>query len=215
MEQSMIMARKILVLGAHPDDGEFGCGGTIARFIEEGREVYYAIFSLCEKSVPENLPRDILFKEFHASIDVLGMPEDHLFVFNYEVRTFPTFRQEILEDLVVIRNQLNPDLILMPSPNDLHQDHSTLSKEGLRAFKGSSILGYEQAWNNLTFDTTAFVFLKHRHVEKKIQATQCYRSQAFRSYSEAKFIESLAEVRGTQIDTEYAEAFDVIRFVLS
>ena len=126
----MIMASKILVLGAHPDDGEFGCGGTIARFIEEGREVYYAVFSLCEKSVPENLPKDILAKELRASIDVLGLPEDHLFMFNYEVRTFPTFRQEILEDLVVIRNRLKPDLILMPSPNDLHQDHNTLSQEG-------------------------------------------------------------------------------------
>ena len=165
--------------------------------------------------MPENLPKDILTKELRASIDILGMPEDHLFVFNYDVRTFPTFRQEILEDLIVIRDRLKPDLVLMPSPNDLHQDHSTLSKEGLRAFKGISILGYEQSWNNLTFDTTAFVFLKHQHIEKKIQAIQCYRSQAFRSYSKANFIESLAGVRGTQIGADYAEAFDVVRIVIN
>jgi len=210
----MIQANNILVLGAHPDDGEFGCGGAIARFCEEGKNVFYAVFSLCEKSVPPEFPVDILKTEFMTSASVLGIPQENLIIHNYEVRTFPTFRQEILENLVSIRKQINPDLVFLPSTNDLHQDHHTLSEEGVRAFKGTSILGYEQAWNNRVFSTEAFIRLEKRHVEKKIEAVKSYKSQTFRSYSKDTFIKSLAEVRGTQISMEYAEAFEVIYCIL-
>lgn len=210
----MISASRVLVIGAHPDDGEFGCGGTMARFVEEGREVHYAVFSLCEKSVPEGLPSDVLAQELRASAATLGIAGDHLLTFTYEVRTFPTFRQEILEDLVSIRRNLNPDLVLVPSQNDLHQDHRTVSEESLRAFKECSILAYELAWNNLVFTTTAFAFLTTRHVDRKIRALECYQSQSFRSYSKGSFIRSLAQVRGTQIGTDYAEAFEVVRYIL-
>lgn len=210
----MIEANNILVLGAHPDDGEFGCGGTIARFCEEGKNVYYAVFSLCEKSVPLEYPRDILKTEFMVSSAVLGIPRENLIIHNYEVRMFPTVRQEILENLVSIRKQFKPDLVLLPSTSDLHQDHHTLSEEGVRAFKGISILGYEQAWNNRVFSTEAFIRLEKRHIDKKIEAIKSYKSQTFRSYSKDTFIESLAEVRGTQISMEYAEAFEVIYCII-
>lgn len=206
----MIEAETILVLGAHPDDGEFGCGGSIARFCEEGKKVYYAVFSLCEKSVPPEFPRDILKSEFMDSASVLGIPQENLIIHDYEVRMFPTFRQEILENLVSIRKQLKPDLVLLPSTKDLHQDHQTLSEEGIRAFKGTSILGYEQAWNNRVFSSEAFIRLEKRHIDKKIEAIKSYKSQTFRSYSKETFIQSLAEVRGTQISMDFAEAFEVI-----
>ena len=63
----------VLVLGPHTDDGEFGCGGTIARLIEEGKEVFYATFSCAEESVPEGLPKDILLKEVKAASKILGI----------------------------------------------------------------------------------------------------------------------------------------------
>jgi len=210
----MIAAEKILILGAHPDDGEFGCGGTIARLCNEGKEVYYAVFSLCEKSIPEGFPKDILLSEFKSSTSILGIPGENLFIHNYEVRFFPTVRQEILEDLVSIRRKINPDLVLLPSTSDLHQDHKTLSEEGIRAFKGTSILGYEMAWNNRVFSTEAFIHLSKEHIDKKVEALQAYRSQTFRSYSKDSFIRSLAEVRGTQISSEFAEAFEVIYCIL-
>lgn len=210
----MINEETVLVLGAHPDDGEFGCGGTIARFCEEGKKVYYAVFSLCEKSVPPEFPRDILKSEFQVSTKVLGIPEENLFIHNYEVRMFPTVRQEILEDLVTIRGKIKPDLVLLPSTSDLHQDHQTLSEEGVRAFKGTSILGYEMAWNNRVFNSEAFIRLDERHVNKKIEAIRSYQSQTFRSYSKDSFIRSLAEVRGTQISMDFAESFEVIYCIM-
>lgn len=210
----MIQVEKILVLGAHPDDGEFGCGGTIARFCKEGKKVYYAVFSLCEKSIPEGFPPDVLRDEFKTSSSILGISQENLFIHNYEVRMFPTYRQEILEDLVSIRKQIKPDLVLLPSTSDLHQDHKTLSEEGIRAFKGTSILGYEMAWNNRVFSTEAFIHLEKEHIEKKVKALQAYKSQIFRSYSKDSFVRSLAEVRGTQISTDFAEAFEVIYCIL-
>ena len=100
-------SRKILVLAPHTDDGEFGAGATIARWLEEGDEVHYAAFSLCEESVPEGWPKDILEKEVRQATSVLGIEGSRLHLFRFTVRRFANSRQEILEELV----QLNRDLM--------------------------------------------------------------------------------------------------------
>lgn len=210
----MIELNKILVLGPHTDDGEFGCGGTIAKFIEAGKEIFYATFSCAEESVPIGLPKDILLKEVKASSKVLGIAEDHLLIYRYPVRKFAYHRQEILEDLVQLRNKLNPDLVLMTSPHDLHQDHFTIASEGLRAFKFTSILGYEMPWNNINFETSSFVHLEERHILKKLESVKCYRSQTGRKYANEDFIRGLACTRGVQCGTDYAETFEVIRWII-
>lgn len=206
--------KKVLVLAPHTDDGEFGCGGTMAKFLEEGKEVFMATFSLAEKSVSEGLPRDILEKEVKEASKVYGLKESNLRIYRYEVRKFSTYRQEILEDLVSLQKELNPDIVFMPSTNDLHQDHYTIAMEGLRAFKRSTILSYEIPWNNISFKTTSFVFLEERHIAKKLKALSCYKSQAKRYYANEDFIRSLAMTRGTQIGVKYAETFDVMRWVI-
>ncbi len=206
--------QKILILGPHTDDGEFGCGGTIARFVEEKREVYYATFSLAEESVPEGLPKDILFTEVQNSSKVLGIKDDHLLIYRYPVRKFAQYRQEILEDLVQLKKDLDPDLVLMPSPHDLHQDHYTIAVEGLRAFKFTSILGYEMPWNNINFETRSFIHLQERHIDIKLKSVQCYRSQTGRKYANTDFIRGLAKTRGVQCGVDFAETFEVIRWII-
>jgi N-acetylglucosamine malate deacetylase 1 len=210
----MIGYSKILVLGPHTDDGEFGCGGTIAKFIEEGKDLYYATFSCAEESVPEGLPKDILLNEVRTSSKVLGISEDHLLIYRYPVRKFDRYRQEILEDLVSLRNTINPDLVLMTSPHDLHQDHFIIANEGLRAFKFTSILAYEMPWNNINFETRSFVYLEERHIHKKLESVKCYRSQTGRKYANAEFIKGLAITRGVQCGVNYAETFEVIRWII-
>jgi LmbE family N-acetylglucosaminyl deacetylase len=205
---------KILVLGPHTDDGEFGCGGTIAKFIEAGADVYYATFSLAEESVPEGLPKDILLTEVKASSKVLGIKEGNLLIYRYKVREFAQRRQEILEDLVQLKRNLEPDLVLMPSPHDLHQDHYTIAMEGLRAFKFTSILGYEMPWNNINFQTVSFVHLSERHIQTKLKSVKCYRSQLGKKYANEDFIKGLARTRGVQCGMDYAETFEVIRWVI-
>lgn len=204
---------RILVLAPHTDDGEFGCGGTIAKFAGTGTEIYYAAFSLAEESVPPPFPKNILETEVKAATKELGIKPDHLLLFKYQVRHFATHRQSILEDLVKLNLDLQPDLVLMPSTHDLHQDHSTVANEGLRAFKKTSILGYEMPWNNLNFATQSFIKLTEDDVEKKVKALECYKSQASKNYASAEFIRSLARTRGAQIGTIYAETFEVIRWI--
>ena len=204
----------VLVLAPHTDDGEFGCGGSIARFIEEGKEVYYVAFSTAEDSVPDELPKNILETEVREATNILGIIPNNLIVYKFQVRKLNYVRQEILEELVNLKSKINPDVVFIPSPNDLHQDHYTIAIEGMRAFKQVSVLGYELPWNNITFHTQAFIKLKKRHIIRKIEALKAYKSQQNRFYANDDFIRSLAITRGTQINVKYAEAFEVIRWVM-
>ena len=206
--------KSILVLAPHTDDGELGCGGSLVKFIEEGAKIYYAAFSTAEESVPDMYDRNILKIEVKNAITILGIDVDKLYVYNYQVRKLNYQRQAILEDLIKLRNELKPDLILLPSLNDIHQDHVTIAQEGLRAFKNSTILGYELIWNNLSFNTTCFIPLEKRHIQKKIDALSAYVSQKHRNYMSEDFIYSLAKTRGVQIGKDYAESFEVIRLII-
>ncbi|MEJ1928880.1 PIG-L deacetylase family protein [Nostoc sp. NIES-2111] len=205
--------QRVLVLAPHTDDGELGCGGTIARYCREGREVYYVAFSICTRSLPEGLAPDTLAKEVAAATKVLGIPSENLILYDYDVRRFKEFRQEILEEMVKIGRQLKPDLVFVPSPTDIHQDHQVISEEGLRAFKNTTVLGYEMPWNNLSFNTRSFSILSDEDVTTKVEALKEYKSQAHRSYINENFIRSLATTRGVQIGATWAEAFEVIRFI--
>jgi LmbE family N-acetylglucosaminyl deacetylase len=206
--------KRILVLAPHTDDGELGAGGAIRYFIENGAKVFYAAFSTAEESVPEGFPKDILKTEVQKATKILGIEENNLFIYNYQVRKLNYNRQEILETLVDLKKKIYPDLVLLPSLKDIHQDHSTVAREGLRAFKNTSILGYELIWNNLSFDTTAFIPLCKRHIQSKVDALSAYESQGIRDYMSEEFIFSLAKSRGVQIGSEYAEAFEVIRLIV-
>lgn len=208
------MFNRILVLAPHTDDGEFGCGGSISRWVDEGAQVYYIAFSSAEKSIPQGMPTDILKKEVREATRILGISADNLILFDYPVREFPSYRQQILEDMIRLGNELKPELVLLPSTTDTHQDHQTISQEGFRAFKRLSMIGYEMPHNNLNFSTNLFMTLEERHVNKKIEALNCYKSQFGRIYATEDFVRSLARVRGTQIGVEYAEVFDVIRWVM-
>lgn len=203
---------KILILAPHTDDGEFGCGASINKWIEEGKEVVYATFSACKQSVLPQFPEDILITEVKKATATLGILPENLILYDYEVRTFPANRQEILDDLIKLRERVQPDLVLMPSRNDIHQDHKTIMEEGLRAFKFTSILCYEMPWNNLNFNTTCFNVLEEKHIEKKLEALRQYDSQQHRPYANEQFIKGLAVARGIQINSQYAEVFEVLRW---
>ncbi len=204
--------KNVLVLAPHTDDGELGAGGTISKLIQNGTKVTYVAFSTAEESVPEGLPKDILKTEVKEATKRLGI--QNLIIYNYQVRKLNYKRQEILENLIDLKKANNFDLVLLPSLKDIHQDHSTIAQEGVRAFKGITILGYELIWNNLSFDTQCFIKLNEEHIQKKVHALQSYESQGFRDYLSEDFIFSLAKARGVQIGAKYAEAFEVIRLIL-
>lgn len=206
--------KKVLVLAPHTDDGELGVGGTIHYLIGRSVEVYYAAFSTAEDSVSNDYPKNILEIEVKKATSKLGIKSEHLIIYHYKVRKLSYVRQEILEELIKLRDKLQFDMVFIPSLNDIHQDHRTIAQEGLRAFKNVTLLGYELIWNNLSFNTQCFVKLSLDDINAKINALTAYKSQSGRNYMSPEFIKSLAIVRGVQIGCEYAESFEVIRLII-
>lgn len=201
------------MLGPHTDDGEWGCGASIAKWNEEGHEVHYAAFSAAEESVPNDLPQDILRKEIVEASKLVGVQSDRLVVFSYRVRHFPRDRQEILEDMIQLRHRIKPSVVVVPSSFDTHQDHEVINREAFRAFKRCTILGYEIPWNNRRIDLTFFNGVKQEHIQAKIASIDAYDSQKFRTPNFSELINSLAVQRGSQAGLPFAEAFEVIRWV--
>jgi LmbE family N-acetylglucosaminyl deacetylase len=204
---------RALVLAPHTDDGEFGCGGTMARLVEAGADVRYVAFSTATKSLPDGFPPDTLAREVLDATAELGVPEESLTVHDFEVRTFPERRQEILELLIALWEEWRPDVVLQPSHHDIHQDHQVVAQEGLRAFKRTTILGYEIPWNNFNFDYQAYFALERAHLERKVAALSKYASQQHRRYADPEYIWNIARTHGINVNREYAEVFQVYRVV--
>ena len=89
-----------------------------------------------------------------------------------------------------------------------------IAAEGLRAFKRTTILGYEIPWNNLDFAYQAYVSLERRHLERKAAALACYASQQHRRYADPEYVWNLGRTHGININREYAEVFQVYRLVV-
>jgi LmbE family N-acetylglucosaminyl deacetylase len=176
--------------------------------------VVYAAFSAAEQSVLPHLPRDILRTEVRQATAALGIAAADCLVFDFEVRRFPEVRQKILDRMLELERRYKPDMVFLPSINDTHQDHQTIAQEGFRAFKRTTMLGYEVPWNNLDFRTSCFIDIAGADLEAKIDALSRYESQKHRTYANAEFVRSLALARGVQIGKPFAETFEVIRWVI-
>ena len=205
--------KRALVLAPHTDDGEFGCGGTMARLVDAGCEVRYVAFSIATRSLPPGFPPDTLAREVREATAELGIPESHLTVHDFDVRTFPERRQDILELLSRSGRNGSPTSSSSPRHHDVHQDHQIVAAEGLRAFKRTTILGYEIPWNNFDFAYQAYVALEQRHLERKVAALARYASQQHRRYADPEYIWNVARTHGINVNREYAEVFQVYRVV--
>lgn len=206
---------KVLLLSPHTDDVEIGAGGTIIKLLEKKCEIIWVVFSICEDAVPEGSPPNALKKEFSSVVSRLGIKNHH--ILNFENKNFPAYRGEILSQLEAINKEFGPDLVICPSLNDLHQDHKTVSEEAIRLFKkNAKIIGFELPWNNLAFNPQLFVRLEEKHMEEKWKILSLYKSQFIkqRNYFSKEFVYGLAKMRGIQCNAEYAEAFEVMRWMV-
>ena len=200
----------VLFLSPHTDDAELSSGGTLIKLLEEENNITVVAFSMGEDSLQNTLKN-----EFISVMNDLKIK--NFITFNFKIRELGYSRQEILEELVKINRDFHPDLVIGPSLNDFHQDHQTVASEMVRAFKTtSSIISYEMPWNHLTFSTQLFVRLNKNHIERKIKLLKHYKSQLElqRPYFSEDFIYGLARTRGIQCNSEYAEAFEVLRWMI-
>jgi N-acetylglucosamine malate deacetylase 1 len=209
----MIAHKRVLVLAPHTDDAELGCGGTMARWVDEGSAVYTAVFSTAEKSLPPGSKPYRIKDECHLALDEIGVPDDNRFIYDYPVRELGYHRQEVLEQMIELAERVSPEVVLVPSGSDLHQDHGVVFQESLRAFRTLTLMGYELPWNHITFSAQAFVVLDAAHLRQKWTALTKYESQIemARPYFRYDAIEAIARVRGLQVKSDYAEAYELIR----
>jgi LmbE family N-acetylglucosaminyl deacetylase len=204
---------RILAVGAHTDDIELGCGGALARAIREHPDsvVRVVSFSRAEASLPPGAPPDMLETEFRRAMGHLGL-DDQLEVGRLPVRYFPDHRQDVLERLVAIRTEFQPDLVMTHSSSDTHQDHAVVGAETVRAFRGATVIGYEAPWNQTATTTNFFVPLEPEDVDLKCTMVAEYESQValHRGYMTTEYVRGAAAMRGRQARTRFAEAFEYV-----
>ena len=197
--------KKVLALAPHTDDIELGCGGFLSK-LKEQSTIHAVAFSEAQPLSVGN-PVD----EFNDAMTVINASYEFL---DFKPRYFHENRQEILDYLWNESNENDYDLVLCPSSYDHHQDHQVVYDECFRAFKKTSIFGYEMPWNNRTFSTDVFVKLEKENLDDKFKMLDCYKTQGERAFMNKEYIFDVARTRGLQVGCGYAECYEAIRVVI-
>jgi N-acetylglucosamine malate deacetylase 1 len=206
--------RVILAISPHTDDVELAAGASVAKWLEEGHEIHWVTLSACHDSIPQGFERDTLEREARLASQIMDIPPDQFKILDFVVREFQSERQRVLQTFYDINKEIKPDLVIIPTIQDLHQDHSTVALEALRAFKLTSIVSYDVVWNNIDFRSSMFVPVEESHIQKKLDALRSYESQAHRPYMDEEFLRAQLRFRGTQAGVKNAEVFEVLRWFL-
>ncbi len=195
----------VLAIGAHPDDIELGCGGSLVRARNRGGELYAAILSKCEDEAPASNP-DTRSDEFLRAAGIVGAKPRILDIPN---RSFPEHRAEIMNIMENLQSDLKPDLVFLPFLEDPHQDHKTVAEAAIRTFRRrETLLQYEiLRYGSHTFTPSLFIDISDT-LDEKVRALLEYKSQlASRAYFDEESFRSIARTRGAQSGYDYAEGF--------
>jgi len=198
-------ALKILCIGAHSDDIEIGCGGTILNLIEKyGRPIFYwVVLSSNEKRKKE--------AEESANAFLAGAKEKTIVIKDFRDGFFPYVGDEIKEYFEGLKQEVNPDLIFTHHRFDLHQDHRLVSNLTWNTFRDHMILEYEiPKYDGDLGSPNSFVHLDENTCKKKIKHTlNIFKTQAENQWFTEDTFLSILRLRGIESNapTKYAEAF--------
>ncbi len=202
---------RILVVAPHVDD-EVACAGALYMAAKLKARIDVLALSSCEESVPEGATPEQLQGEFRHSCSSLGaLPRLKAF----PVRRFDEHRQDILEVLVENARKFKPEVVICPSSADIHQDHQVVTAQCERAFRESTIIGWEPLTIHRATRLDGYFGLSVDALEAKLVSWRCYVSQRFRAHLDDALLRGLAVVRGRQSKqaSGLAEAYEVIRWV--
>src|SRR5262245_51973143 len=196
---------RVLCLGAHCDDLEIGCSGTVMTLAaaSPGLEVPWVVFSA----------DDVREAEARASAaEVLrDVPRHQLLIKRFRDGFFPACIGEIKEEFEALKRVVSPDLVLTHWRGDLHQDHRTIGELTWNTFRDHVILEYEIPKYDGDFGSpNVFVSLDDAMVRRKVDTiTRSFPTQRGRSWFSAELFMSVMRLRGMEADASatYAEAF--------
>jgi LmbE family N-acetylglucosaminyl deacetylase len=200
--------KRVLFLGAHPDDIELGCGALIHHIVGMS-DVLCVTLSDNQK----NPALTNVVQEAYRSMAVLGVPENRVVFGPFQTRVFPQSRQEILEYLLKLREDFRPEVIFVHSKQDMHQDHQTMTEEALRAYRGISVLGFDVVRSSYGFFPHFLVEVNEEDVEAKVRALAEYETYRDKYYFNCELTRSILVRHGALAERPFAEGFDILRVV--
>ena len=198
----------VLCIGAHPDDIELGCGALIADIVNQTNVICVTI-----SDNQKNPKLTNLVQEHHASMKILGVKPENAILHNFTTRRFQEARQEILEIMIGLKNQYHPEVVLVHTSQDIHQDHQTVTQEALRAFRGTTVLGFDVLRSSYGFFPHFLVEVSESAVKTKIRALQAYNTYANLYYFDEQITYATAIRHGALAERPFAEGFDILRIV--
>jgi len=197
--------RTILCLGAHADDIEIGCGGTLLKLLAErpGIAVHWIVFSGSATRIEE--AKDC------ASRFLRDAGDRHVRIHSFRDSFFPSTWQEIKEIFGDLSKTVSPDLIFTHRRDDAHQDHRTLAELTWCAFRNHQILEYEiPKYEGDLGSPNLYVSLAQEIAEQKVTALcEAFKSQHEKPWFSADTFNALMRIRGLECnsDSKFAEAF--------
>ena len=200
--------KRVLFLGAHPDDIELGCGALLHHIVRQTEVLCVTLSDNLKNPDLQNIK-----SEHFDSMSVLGVPKEKIVLGPFTTRVFPNARQEILEYFLSLRRDFKPDLIFVHSKQDVHQDHLTMTDEALRAFRGITVLGFDVVRSSYGFFPHFLVEVTEEDVNKKIEALACYETYRDRYYFNRELTRSIMVRHGALAECPLAEGFDILRIV--
>jgi N-acetylglucosamine malate deacetylase 1 len=200
--------KRVLFLGAHPDDIELGCGALI-HHIARISDVMCVTLS----DNQQNPSLKNVVTEAKKSMSVLGVPTDRMVFGPFTTRVFPQARQQILEYFLKLRQDFAPDIIFVHSRQDVHQDHLTMTDEALRAFRGISVLGFDVVRSSHGFFPHFLVEVNEQDVQAKVDALAQYDTYRDKYYFSSELTRSILVRHGALAEKQFAEGFDILRIV--
>jgi len=200
--------KRVLFIGAHPDDIELGAGALINN-IRGKCEILCVTLSDNQKNP---LLKNVV-EEHRASMAVLGIKPENDLIENFETRKFPDARQEVLEYLLKLRREFKPQIIFCHSQNDIHQDHNVVTQEALRAYRGLTVLGFDVVRSSYNFFPHFMVDVTEADVDKKIEALTQYKTYHDKYYFDPELLRATMTRHGALAERDFAEGFDILRVV--
>lgn len=200
---------KILALGAHPDDIEYGCGGTFLKFARKGMDIYFMVLTKGEfGGDPETRE-----KEQEEAMKLLGVKK--IFWGGYTDTELPSERIVITKIDEVIE-EVKPDEVYVNYIEDIHQDHRMLAECTLAATRYVKRVFFYEDFTSINFEPDIFVDIEDV-LEEKQKLIEVYSSQVDKAYPTkldmVESVKAIANFRGFQGKVKYAEGFKAFRFL--
>ena len=212
---------KILAIGAHLDDIEIACGGTLAKAVEAGHQVKVLIMSrsgYTDKEGKVQRSDDVAVREGMNALHTLGISD--IEILDFQTKDIP-FRSDVVNAIDLRIAAYNPEVIFTHHPFDTHQAHEGVSKASIAAARRkNTVFFYEpitpSGRSYVAFNPTLYVDIEST-LDKKIDSLTCHTSE-YHKFGAEDWIEGVrcrCGFRGYEIGKKYAEAFEILRLEMS